>query len=169
MKGKIVSGYLYDYGGFSGLSDKALEQLDYINYSFATISNGEVHLSSNMKVENVLEYRNKGIRIGLAIGGWGSGGFSPAMKTEEGRTKLIDSIMRVIDEYQFDGIDIDWEYPTSSVAGIESDPSDRANLTLFCQELKERMIEYRDDLILSIAITASTKSVSYTHLTLPTT
>ena len=31
MKGKIVSGYLYDYGGFSGLSDKALEQLDYIN------------------------------------------------------------------------------------------------------------------------------------------
>ena len=157
MKGKIVSGYLYDYGGFSGLSDKALEQLDYINYSFATISNGEVHLSSNMKVEKVLEYRNKGIRIGLAIGGWGSGGFSPAMKTEEGRTKLIDSIMRVIDEYQFDGIDIDWEYPTSSVAGIESDPSDRANLTLFCQELKERMIEYRDDLILSIAITASTK------------
>ncbi|MFR5891171.1 MAG: glycosyl hydrolase family 18 protein [Bacilli bacterium] len=157
IKGQIVSGYLYDYGGFSGLSDKALEQLDYINYSFATISNGEVNISSNMKVEKVLEYRNKGIRIGLAIGGWEAGGFSPAMKTQEGRTKLINSIMKLIDEYQFDGIDIDWEYPTSSVAGIESDPSDRTNLTLFCQELKERMKEYRDDLILSIAITASTR------------
>ena len=56
IKGQIVSGYLYDYGGFSGLSDKALEQLDYINYSFATISNGEVNISSNMKVEKVLEY-----------------------------------------------------------------------------------------------------------------
>ncbi|MEI3527391.1 MAG: glycosyl hydrolase family 18 protein [Bacilli bacterium] len=138
MKGKIVSGYLYDYGGFSGLSDKALEQLDYINYSFATISNGEVHLSSNMKVEKVLEYRNKGIRIGLAIGGWGSGGFSPAMKTEEGRTKLIDSIMRVIDEYQFDGIDIDWEYPTSSVAGIESDPSYSSEFNLILSRIKRK-------------------------------
>ncbi len=157
VNGQIVSGYLYDSGGFKDLPETALEQLDYINYSFALISNGEVYIPSNMNVDKVLAYRDKGVRVGLAIGGWGAGGFSPAVKTATGRTKLIDSIMKLIDQYQFDGIDIDWEYPTTSVAGIESDPSDKNNFTLFCQELKTRMQAYREDLVLSIAIAASTR------------
>ncbi len=155
IKGQIVSGYLADYGSFTGLSDKMVEQLDYINYSFATISNGEVKISASQKVNNVLAYRDKGVRVGLAIGGWGADGFSQAVRTIETRTKFIDSIMNIIKEYQFDGIDIDWEYPGSGVAGIEYHKSDRENLTLFCKELKQRMLEYRSDLILSIAIAPS--------------
>lgn len=152
VKGSIVSGYLYGSGGFTDLTKKALEQLDYINFSFAEIVNGEISLPDNKYVEQVLNYRNSGVRIGLAIGGWGSGGFSEAMATAAGRTKLTSSIMSVLKDYQFDGIDIDWEYPTSSVAGIVSSPSDRTNLTLFTEELREKMDAYRDDLVLSIAI-----------------
>lgn len=39
--------------------------------------------------------------------------------------------MEALKKYQFDGIDIDWEYPTSGAAGIDYHPSDKTNLTLF--------------------------------------
>lgn len=155
VSGKIVSGYLYGSGGFSDLSEQTLKQLDYINFSFASIVNGEIALPDSKYVEQILSYRNSGVRIGLALGGWGAGGFSEAMSTASSRTKLVNSIMNILKDYQFDGIDIDWEYPTSSVAGITSSPSDRNNLTLFVEELKSRMNLYRDDLVLSIAIAPS--------------
>lgn len=154
-KGKIVSGYLADYGSFGGLSEKMIEQLDIINYSFGTISNGELKIPVSMNKELVLSYREKGVRIVLAIGGWGADGFSQAVRTEASRNKFIDSIMEIIKKYQFDGIDIDWEYPGSGAAGIEYHSSDRNNLTLFCQALKQKMQAYRSDLILSIAIAPS--------------
>ena len=155
IKGSIVSGYLYDYNGAFRLPDTSIEQLDYINFSFASISNGEIVLPSLTAVRQVLSYRKQGVRVGLAIGGWGAGGFSEAMLTKEGRTKLVQSIIEIVKQYQFDGIDIDWEYPTSGVAGIGSNKADKQNLNLFCEELKQAMDAYRKDLILSIAVTTS--------------
>ena len=155
IKGEIVSGYLADYGSFRGLSDKMLEQLDIINYSFAQISNGELVIPSYLKKDLVLSYRDKGVRVVLAVGGWGADGFSQAVRTKETRTKFIKSIMNVLKQYQFDGIDIDWEYPGSGVAGIEYHSSDKNNLNLFCQELRTEMDIYREDLILSIAVAPS--------------
>lgn len=155
IKGKIVSGYLYFGGGDSPLSEKAIEQLDIINYSFGEIKDGKVYLPSPDAAKEVLKYRQSGVRVILALGGWGAGGFSESLISAESRTKFIDSIMNLIKEYQFDGIDIDWEYPTSSVAGIGSNPNDKNNLTLFCQEMKEKMKLYRDDLLLTIAVTTS--------------
>lgn len=164
IKGEIVSGYLYDSTGFDELSEKTLSQIDIINFSFAGILNGEIILPNDEYVEKILKYRNSGVRIVLAIGGWGAGGFSEAMSSSSSRTKLVNSIMEVLDEYQFDGIDIDWEYPTSSVAGITSSPSDRNNLTLFSNELVERMKNYRSDLIYSIAIAPSNTFYDLTAL-----
>lgn len=154
-KGSIVSGYLYDYNGTFQLPSTSIEQLDYIHFSFASINNGELVLPNLAAVRQVLSYRQQGVRVGLAIGGWGAGGFSEAMLTKEGRSKLIQSIMNTLKQYQFDGIDIDWEYPTSSVAGIGSNKEDKQNLNLFCEELKQAMNAYRQDLILSIAVTTS--------------
>lgn len=77
------------------------------------------------------------------------------MMTPNSRTTLVNSVMETIIKYNLDGIDIDWEYPTSSVAGITSNPADRNNLTLFCKELKAAMLNYRKDLLLTIAIAPS--------------
>ncbi len=164
VAGKIVSGYLYGSSSFVNLPQATINQLDYINYSFAKIDSGEIVLNESYALKEVLKYRNSGVRVGLAIGGWGAGGFSNAMLTEASRTKLVDSIMNVIKEYQFDGIDIDWEYPTSGAAGIDYNSADRENLTLFCKELKGRMLEYRNDLVLSIAVTTNVKYFDFTSL-----
>lgn len=155
INGKIVSGYLYFGGKTSPLPEKAIDQLDIINYAFGEIKDGKAYLPSPDSAREVLKYRQSGVRVILALGGWGAGGFSEAMISAEARTKFINSIMDLIKEYQFDGIDIDWEYPTSSVAGIASNPNDKNNLTLFCQEMKEQMQLYREDLLLTIAVTTS--------------
>ena len=163
VAGKIVSGYLYA-GSFNGLPQKAIEQLDYINYSFAKINNGVIQLNETDALKTILSYRNEGVRVGLAIGGWGAGGFSEAMHNAASRTKLIDSIMEKVKYYQFDGIDIDWEYPTSGAAGIAFSASDRENLNLFCKELRERFNKYRSDLVISIAVTNNDKYFDFNTL-----
>lgn len=162
IKGKIVSGYCY--GNLNSVTDKMLEQLDIINYSFASIINGELFVPASISASDVTRCHEKGVRVVLAVGGWGAGGFSEAMRTAEARTKLVNSVMKALKDYQFDGLDIDWEYPTSSVAGITSNPADKNNLTLFCQALKEEMISYRTDLLLTIATNDSNSFYDFKNL-----
>lgn len=41
-----------------------------------------------------------------------AGGFELATSTAHNRKRLIDSIVSVIEEYNLDGVDIDWEFPS---------------------------------------------------------
>lgn len=153
---KLVIAYFYPTSS-TDVNSEDLEKIDVINYSFGTISNTNIVIPDEAKFKKVLAYHNQGVRISLAIGGWGAGGFSEALMNKTSRTALVNSIMQVIIKYNLDGIDIDWEYPTSSVAGIKSDPADRSNLTYFCEELSKSMKAYRKDLLLTLAITSSNK------------
>ena len=73
----------------------------------------------------------------LAIGGWGADGFSQAASTADGRARFVDSTLVLMERYGFLGVDIDWEYPGSSAAGIASSANDRKNFTLLLQALRE--------------------------------
>ncbi len=62
---------------------------------------------------NSLRTYNPNLKTLLAIGGWneGSTAYSEMVKTQERRTKFIDSVIDMITKYGFDGLDLDWEYP----------------------------------------------------------
>jgi GH18 family chitinase len=62
----------------------------------------------------------------LAIGGWneGSGRFSKLVANPETRQNLVRSAIKYLRQHQFDGLDLDWEYPASREG---SRPSDREN------------------------------------------
>lgn len=164
IKDKMTIAYLYEYT-YKTPSESDLAKVDYINYCFGNIVGTNVTFNNPRLLEQVLSFRNQGVRVAFALGGWGGEGFSDALKTAESRTAFVNSLMRVIKQYQFDGFDIDWEYPTSSVAGIKSDPNDRENLTLFCKELKAAMLAYRSDLLLTIAIAPSNQFYDLKELT----
>ena len=53
----------------------------------------------------------------LSVGGWGAEGFSDATATAQGREKLAQSILELMDKHGFRGVDLDWEYPGSSMGG----------------------------------------------------
>ncbi|CBF89323.1 hypothetical protein AN0517.2 [Aspergillus nidulans FGSC A4] len=78
-----------------------------------------------------LKFSNPGLRVNIAVGGWA---FSDAptqhlwtqmARSHENRQTFINSVVKYLQDYHLDGIDIDWEYPSASDRG--GAPQDAAN------------------------------------------
>ena len=55
------------------------------------------------------------LKVMFAIGGWeNSQYFSEMAASDEKRTLFIDSVIWLVNKWDFDGIDIDWEHPVSN-------------------------------------------------------
>uniref|UniRef100_A0A6P7GU94 Probable chitinase 10 n=1 Tax=Diabrotica virgifera virgifera TaxID=50390 RepID=A0A6P7GU94_DIAVI len=75
-----------------------------------------------------LKNTNPGLKILLSLGGWneGSKNFSIVAADQSKRERLARECLALIEEYDYDGIDIDWEYPTLREG---SHPSDKVKYT----------------------------------------
>lgn len=90
-------------------------------------------------------------KISFAIGGWeNSKHFSSVLSSGGGRNLLINEIERIINQYQFDGVDIDWEYPLTGGA-TEGKLEDKDNYVIFLRELRKKLGK---DRLISIAAAA---------------
>ena len=146
-----VAAYVYPgENGFTGLRPGDAERLTHVNMSFALVKDGKGNVDHWKKPELIREFiKNKGhIKVVLSVGGWGAGGFSPAVATAEGRELLAQSLVDIVDDFGFDGMDLDWEYPCNDMAGIEASPDDKPNYTLWVQLIRQKM---GPDKILSMA------------------
>ncbi|WP_150269520.1 glycosyl hydrolase family 18 protein [Paenibacillus tepidiphilus] len=55
------------------------------------------------------------VRTLISVGGWSaSGGFYTMANTEAGRETFSNSVVSFLRTYQFNGVDIDWEYPSGT-------------------------------------------------------
>ncbi len=135
-----VSAYVYDRTGLA-FRDEDAPYMTQINYSFALIKDGKVSGSHWRSIDAFKEYikRHPGILPVMAVGGWGADGFSQAAATESSRMAFVESTVELMQEHGFLGIDIDWEYPGSSVAGIESSKDDPENLLLLLKALRSAL------------------------------
>jgi chitinase len=66
--------------------------------------------------------------------------------------------MRVVQEFGLDGIDIDWEYPTSNAAGISSSPDDTDNFTKLMRDIRASIGK---DKFLTLATAASAEYIDF--------
>ena len=159
-----TAAYVFDRPNLT-FSDRDAAHLDQLNFSFALIKDGEVSGDHWQKIDEYKAFirRHPHIQPVVSVGGWGADGFSQAAATAEGRTKLVSSILALMQEHGFTGVDIDWEYPCSSAAGIASSPDDRQNFTLLMQELRTGLdaLTARDGVprLLATALGASEKMV----------
>ena len=149
-----------------GLTDDMAPHIDQINYAFALLEGGEAdgsHWQGIRQLEGYLA-RHGHIDGVLSVGGWGAEGFSDACATAEGRKRLADSILRLMDRYGFTGVDIDWEYPGSPAAGIKCREEDGDNwyalLTLLREGLDQRQTERGRDYLLSVALGAGAEQLA---------
>lgn len=133
----MISAYVFDRANMT-LKDRDAAYLSQMNYSFALIEKGvlsDKHWKSIKTFQNYVK-KHPNILPVLAVGGWGAEGFSDAAATDESRKAFAQSAVEMMDKYGFLGLDIDWEYPGSSVAGIKSSSADARNLTLLLKELR---------------------------------
>ena len=77
-----------------------------------------------------LKTYNRDLKTLLAIGGWNEGSrrFSPLVADPSRRRTFIKSAIRFLRQYNFDGLDLDWEYPSFRDGGK---PEDRKNYAKF--------------------------------------
>lgn len=129
------------------------EKLTHLCYAFAKVVDGEVvpqassdaALSDDAYCQQVcaqllqLKQRNPGLKILISIGGWSADGFSDAALTSESRQRFARSTLEFIQKYHFDGVDLDWEYPSNDMAGIKARPEDKPNFTLLLSELRHQL------------------------------
>ena len=158
-RGRTVM-YVSD-GSSLGLRANDADRIDQINYAFALIAGGEASGSHWRGIRELKSYLNQHPNVAgvLSVGGWGADGFSQACASAEGREKLADSILRLMDEHGFVGVDIDWEYPGVSFAGIASSKNDEENwyelLSLLRAGLDKRELNTGRHYTLSVALSVS--------------
>lgn len=123
--------------------DETAPMLDQLNFSFALVKNGLVSGDHWQSIEAYKAYVTKHPHIlpVVSIGGWGADGFSQAASTKEGCRLFVESTLALMEHHGFLGVDIDWEYPGSSAAGIASSPDDRENFTLLMSALRNGLDE----------------------------
>lgn len=121
---------------------------------------------------NVLQTMKKqypDVKLVMSVGGWGaSTGFYEMLDTDAGINTFADSCVEFVRKYNFDGIDIDFEYPTAtSTAGNPKDlhlseprrPILNARYNLMMKTLREKLDaaerEDKRDYVLAAAVAAS--------------
>ena len=138
------------------------DRITHINYAFANLQNGLIVLGDPyadidrfypgdcwapgclrgaFHQLQILKQQHPHLRTLISIGGWTwSGGFSTAVLTAASRQALAASIVDFVVLYEFDGADIDWEYPVSGgLASNVTRPEDKQNYTLFLAELRQQL------------------------------
>ncbi|XP_023230632.1 acidic mammalian chitinase-like [Centruroides sculpturatus] len=98
--------------------------------------------------EMVIALKKKNPNLKLMLSAGGGKGFSEASYSAENRTKFINSIFELLNEYGFDGFDIDWEFPAWD--GLPA--MDRINFILLLKEF--RLADKQDKYLLSVAVAA---------------
>ncbi|MFC4526606.1 glycoside hydrolase family 18 protein [Dyella halodurans] len=137
-----VVGYVMDAKPLPRIS---AGKLDVINYAFARLdAKGNVVLPSPTVDQTLASFTglrkiSPNLKIIVSIGGWGADHFSDTALTEASRQRMADSAAALVEKYDVDGIDLDWEYPTLPGAGIDHRPEDKRNFSLLLETLRARL------------------------------
>lgn len=144
----------YVTSGGTSMPDTRL--VTHINYAFGEVNksfNGiEIHNEARLHQIADLKRSAPHLKILLSVGGWGSGRFSEMAADEKNRLAFAKDCKRVMDEFDIDGVDLDWEYPTCNGAGISASPDDTDNFTLLMRDIRQAIGK---DALLTLASVAS--------------
>ncbi|XP_067002961.2 probable chitinase 2 isoform X2 [Anabrus simplex] len=99
------------------------------------------------------------LKVTLAIGGWneGSANYSLMASTPTRRQQFIKSVVTMLKEYNFDGLDLDWEYPGMR----EGKPEDKENFVHLVKELREEFDKHNWILTAALGAAKSTIDTAY--------
>jgi chitinase len=147
------------------------------------------HLYGNFNQLRKLKLQHPDLKIEISLGGWTkSTHFAQLAATAERRQAFVASCIDTFIKGNlptggwpedaggigaaaglFDGIDLDWEYPTQVAGGvIDPTPADRHNATLLAQEFRRQLDAYGattgKHYLLTAALPAAKSSTNYYEL-----
>ncbi len=171
---KQIIGYYPNWRRYSRNGLGKPENLDYkkytiLNYSFFNLDREGNILSSDPQGDrmNLEEYpslvdlaHRAGTKVLPSIGGWTfSSDFSFVARDSIKRIRFARNCVDLVKKYNFDGIDIDWEYPTYD--GHNGIPEDTKNFNLMLAEIRKALDDYGDSVNYKFLLTAALPSTEY--------
>ncbi|KAM0788680.1 hypothetical protein ACM66B_002777 [Microbotryomycetes sp. NB124-2] len=144
--GLIAGGYYADWT----YEDLPINKIDFdrydlINFSFAVpTSTFDVEFigwnSDQLLRQLVATAHDRNTKVLIAIGGWSSSQYFSDAVLSQNRATFVANIVKMVNKYGVDGVDIDWEYPgTQGADGNVVRSVDTANFLLFLQALRKAL------------------------------
>ncbi|KAG5899859.1 hypothetical protein JTB14_012326 [Gonioctena quinquepunctata] len=173
--GKVVVCYLGSWSVYRpDRGSFAIEHLDpslctHVIYSFAGLNATEDSIRPLDPWQDLTEGNGKGgyqritglknqyphLKVSLAIGGWneGSANYSKMVADPQKRSRFVANSLDYIRKYDFDGLDLDWEFPGKRGGSRE----DKENFVLLVKELKAAYRKHK--LLLTAALGAGKDTI----------
>ncbi len=128
----VVVGYYPSWTSQLPVSQINFGQFTHLIHAFVTIQNNTLHTSGNLPSRALTQGAHAaGVKVLLGFGGADSGPELSAMTrnpaTEEA---CVDGVAKLVADNGYDGIDIDWEFPTSA---------DMKNVVSFVEQLGQAL------------------------------
>jgi len=105
---------------------------------YADMSDG---YSGKDMYRKVTEFKKHGIKVTLALGGWNDSKgdkYSRLVNNPAARAKFIEHAIKFIEKHDFDGLDLDWEYPSCWQTECKEERyKDKAAFTAWVKELSD--------------------------------
>lgn len=153
--------YRLGNGAFS-LENLHAEYCTHLIYAFAGLNASDWTIRSldpcgDIEKDGIGNYRKmtmlrkQGLKVLLGIGGWneGSTNYSMMASSSDSRKTFIASTVKFLRTYDFDGLDLDWEFPGNRGGAAY----DKQNFVRLVQELRDAFKHYR--FLLTAAISAN--------------
>lgn len=114
----------------------------------------------NIKKVNELKKTNPNLKTMASIGGWNEGSekYSLIANDANKRKTFIDSSLVFLKKYNFDGLDLDWEYPGQRNS---NNLKDKENFVIWLKEMKKDFS--KENYLISIAVGAAKMSASISY------
>lgn len=117
------------------------------------------HTKGSLQQLFQLKRVNRGLKTLASVGGWGSAGaFSQITDNGNKVANFVKTAVQLVQNYGFDGLDIDWEYPHNK--------EEAAKLVLLLKALRMELDRVLPGSLLTIASPAGHHSLSYLDLPL---
>ncbi|CAG9772355.1 unnamed protein product [Ceutorhynchus assimilis] len=142
-----------------------------INYAFVGLwgDTGEVRVlddfsdvaRGNLKGVIGLKQNNTNLKVLASMGGWneGSKNYSIVAANATLRSNFIKSVLKYVQDNDFDGFDFDWEYPTAR-GGLAEDVE---NYIILLQELNAALKAANTGYLLTVAVAGAGEQVELSY------
>ncbi|KAM7216064.1 hypothetical protein V8F06_008537 [Rhypophila decipiens] len=176
-QGRVLSrviGYYEAWNAFSNCrrtlpSDLPLDALTHVNYAFTFLDPVTYEVtpmdgSTSTQLfhsTTAIKKLKPGLEVWASLGGWTFSDnhtvtqplLGDIARSAAKRQQFANHVLRFLDTYSFDGIDIDWEYPGASDRGGR--PEDVPNFVLLMKTLRETLNKSPRRLGISFTVPAS--------------